>query len=229
MPVSRISALSLAVAVLSGGLACGRAPEPAATPKAADAAPAAKVVQPGAPGAESQSLPSLAPAKGTVPTPADVAFMQGMILHHSQALAMVELLKTRSERDDMKLLGKKIEVSQTDEIKMMRGWLIDRHQPAPTPGAGHDQLLQIGGQPMKPMPGMLTDAQMQALAAAKGAAFDKLFLAGMIQHHQGALQMVEELFGSPGAAADSIIFDFASHVDADQRMEISRMRLMLNK
>ena len=79
------------------------------------------------------------------------------------------------------------------------------------------------------MPGMLTPEQMKTLAAASGPAFDKLFLAGMIQHHSGALKMVEDLFGTQGAASDSMVFDFATHVDSDQRMEISRMRQMLNK
>ncbi len=205
--------------------ACRQTPPPvqdAGKPAAAQG----PVVQPGAPGAESQ-VATMGAASAPGVTPADVTFMQGMILHHAQALAMVALLETRTERADMKLLGQKIKVSQTDETKMMRTWLIDHHQPAPSPKAGHEQLFEINGQPMAPMPGMLSDAQMAALAAAKGAAFDKLFLAGMIQHHEGALEMVATLFSAPGAAADSIVFDFASHVDSDQRMEISRMRKML--
>jgi uncharacterized protein (DUF305 family) len=155
--------------------------------------------------------------------------MQGMILHHAQAIEMVNLLKTRTKRDDMQLFAKKIEVSQIDEMKMMRTWLIDRHQPAPVPAQGHGQLMMISGEPMKPMPGMLTEAQMTALGAASGPAFDNLFLAGMIQHHEGALTMVADLFATPGAAQDSVVFDFASHVDSDQRMDISRMRHMLSK
>jgi len=155
--------------------------------------------------------------------------MQGMILHHAQAIAMVDLLKTRTKRDDMQLFGKKIEVSQNDEIKMMRNWLIDRHQPAPVPAQGHGQLMMISGEPMAPMPGMLTEPQMTVLAAVSGSSFDQLFLTGMIQHHGGALTMVGDLFATPGAGQESVIFDFASHVDSDQRMEISRMRQMLNK
>ena len=176
--------LGLAAALLILGAACSRTQAPPSAASSSDAAPAANIVQPGAPGQDSTSLPALAPAKGVAPTAADITFMQGMILHHAQAIAMADLLMQRSERDDMKLLGKKIQVSQTDEMKMMRTWLIDRHQPAPSPKAGHAQLFEINGQPMAPMPGMLTDAQMAALAAAKGAAFDKLFLAGMIQHRQ---------------------------------------------
>jgi len=185
-------------------------------------------VQPGAPGEASKDV-AATPVAAAAVHPDDVKFMQGMILHHAQAIEMVTLLKTRTRRDDMQLIAKRMEVSQNDEMKMMRGWLIDRHQPAPAPGQGHDALMMIGGQPMAPMPGMLTSEQMKALAAASGPAFDKLFLAGMIQHHGGALKMVEDLFGTQGAAQDSIVFDFASHVDSDQRMEISRMRQMLNK
>ncbi len=213
--------VALSVAVCLTG--CSRTP--AAQPPASDGAP---VVQPGAPGEASKNVapsPVAAPAVVT----ADVRFMQGMILHHAQAIEMVDLLKTRTKRDDMRLFAKKIEVSQNDEMKTMRTWLIDRHQPAPVPAAGHGQLMMISGEPMAPMPGMLTSEQMTALAAASGPAFDRLFLNGMIQHHGGALKMVDDLFSTPGGAQDSIVFDFASHVDADQRMDISRMRMMLNK
>jgi uncharacterized protein (DUF305 family) len=204
-------------------ISCGRAPAKTDTPPASTV----PVVQPGAPGEETRALASAPPAVAPAATAADISFMQGMILHHSQAIAMVDLLKTRTKREDMQLLGKKIEVSQNDEMKMMRGWLIDRHQPAPA--QGHDQLMMISGQPMAPMPGMLTSEQMSALGAASGPAFDKLFLAGMIQHHLGALKMVEDLFATPGAGVESVIFDFATHVDSDQRMDISRMRRMLGK
>lgn len=187
------------------------------------------VVQPGAPGKPSTVLS--APAAKNVPkyTAADATFMQGMIHHHAQAIEMVELLKTRTQRKDMKLLGLKIEVSQNDEMKMMRNWLKDRGEEVPM-DHGHGQMMMMSaGNMMPPMPGMLTEKQMKALAAAKGPAFDKLFLQGMIQHHIGALTMVDELFATPGAAQESIIFDFATHVDSDQRMDISRMRAMLTK
>ena len=191
--------------------------------------PPPTIVKPGAPGQPSTTL-STPPAKSVAKyTPADTKFMQGMIHHHAQAIEMVELLKTRTQRKDMKLLGLKIEVSQNDEMKMMRNWLKDRGEEAPMDhGNGHMMMMSQGGM-MPPMPGMLTEKQMKALAAAKGPAFDKLFLSGMIQHHIGALTMVDELFATPGAGQESIIFDFASHVDADQRMDISRMRAMLTK
>ncbi len=191
--------------------------------------PPPTIVKPGAPGQPTTTL-SAPPEKSIAKyTPADAKFMQGMLHHHAQAIEMVDLLKTRTQRKDMKLLGLKIEVSQNDEMKMMRNWLKDRGEEVPM-DHGHGQMMMMsGGGMMPPMPGMLTEKQMKALAAAKGPAFDKLFLNGMIQHHLGALTMVDELFATPGAGQESIIFDFASHVDADQRMDISRMRAMLTK
>jgi uncharacterized protein (DUF305 family) len=91
---------------------------------------------------------------------------------------------------------------------------------------GHGMMM-IGGAMMAPMPGMLTPAEMAALERATGPEFDRLFLTGMTRHHEGALAMVRDLLGSPGAAQDPVIFDFITHVDADQRMEIARMRRML--
>lgn len=187
------------------------------------------IVQPGSPGKPSTTLAAPADKRVAKATKADVTFMQGMIHHHAQAIEMVELLKTRTQRKDMKLLGLKIEVSQNDEMKMMRNWLKDRGEEVPM-DHGHGQMMMMSaGNMMPPMPGMLTEKQMAALAAAKGPAFDKLFLEGMIQHHIGALTMVDELFSTPGAGQESIIFDFATHVDQDQRMDISRMRAMLTK
>jgi uncharacterized protein (DUF305 family) len=155
-------------------------------------------------------------------TPADVRFMQGMIGHHSQAVEMVELLRTRTTRKDMQLLGQRIALSQEDEIKMMQHWLQVRGQDVPGPHAMHMHGATL-------MPGMLTPEEMERLAAAKGAEFDRLFLEGMIKHHGGALTMVQELFATPGAGQDTDIFAFASDVDADQRMEIDRMSAMLKE
>jgi uncharacterized protein (DUF305 family) len=182
----------------------------------------APIVQPGAPG---QGTTVISPEKATDLshvqfTPADVKFMQGMIGHHAQAVEMTTLLATRTGSDDMKKLALRIEVSQTDEIKMMEHWLAARGQEVPGPHAMHMHGATL-------MPGMLTPPEMDRLAAAKGAEFDRLFLEGMIKHHGGAITMVEELFASPGAGQDSEIFAFASDVDADQRMEIDRMGAML--
>jgi uncharacterized protein (DUF305 family) len=160
-------------------------------------------------------------AKGALPKPvaADVEFMQGMIGHHAQALEMTALLYTRTNRPEMKLLAERIDVSQGDEIKMMKAWLTARGLEVPSEHAHH-----MGG-PL--MPGMLTAEQMTKLGAAKGDEFDRLFLEAMIFHHLGAITMVEKLLASPGAAQESEVADFASHVDGDQRMEISRMRALL--
>jgi uncharacterized protein (DUF305 family) len=155
-------------------------------------------------------------------TDADVKFMQGMIGHHTQALDMVGLLKTRTQRNDMKLLGQRIEVSQTDEIRMMKTWLKNRGQSVPS-DADYKMMMSM---PEMAMPGMLTQKQMDELAATKGADFDRLFLEDMIQHHQGALTMVRGLMATPGAGQDSSVFQFASDVEADQSAEINRMRAL---
>ena len=157
--------------------------------------------------------------------------MQGMIHHHAQAVEMVELLKTRTSSDDMKKLGQRIELSQADEINMMRKWLQAHGQGDSASASGTDtagdHAHHMAAAPM--MPGMLTEQEMARLAAAKGRDFDRLFLQYMIKHHVGALVMVQDLFATPGAAQDSDIFAFASDVDADQRMEISRMNAMLKE
>jgi uncharacterized protein (DUF305 family) len=157
---------------------------------------------------------------------ADVRFVQGMIHHHAQALVMTDLLSSRSQTEAMHLLAERITVSQRDEIGLMQRWLTARHADVPQPPV---TLEQSAGHPAHEtmMPGMLTAAELQQLAAASGAEFDRLFLAFMIQHHEGALTMVADLFAKPGAGQDSWIYQFASDVDADQRAEIARMRRML--
>jgi uncharacterized protein (DUF305 family) len=180
------------------------------------------LVQPGAPGEASKAVsPETSVRNAVLPhTAADTRFMQGMIGHHAQALEMAALVYANSQSEEMKLMAKRIEVSQLDEIDMMKEWLTSRGEKLPDEHAHHagDHAL---------MPGMLTQAEMKALAAAKGVEFDRLFLIGMIKHHQGALTMVRELFASPGAGQDAEIFAFASDVDADQSMEIDRMSAML--
>jgi uncharacterized protein (DUF305 family) len=215
-----------ALALAAAGFACQRevpAPQAAQT----------TTVQPGAPGEASTVRPAQPASPSTAHTDADTAFMQGMIHHHAQALEMVDLLTSRTERPDLRLLGDRIRISQNDEIKMMKGWLADRHEAVPVEHPDHTMTMPMAGMAnmpmaMPPMPGMLTADQMTALARANGSTFDRLFLTGMIQHHSGAITMVADLFKSPGAAQDSVLFDFATHVDADQRMEIARMRHMLD-
>jgi uncharacterized protein (DUF305 family) len=182
------------------------------------------IVQPGAPGQPTQSISPTAAAdlSHVHATAADISFMQGMIGHHAQAIEMTNLLATRTESEDMRKLAKRIELSQADEIKMMQEWLRAHGQAVPSEHEHHMHPAML-------MPGMLTPEQMEQLAAAHGAAFDKLFLQFMIRHHDGALVMVKDLFATPGAAQDSDIFSFASDVDADQRMEMERMGLMLKE
>jgi uncharacterized protein (DUF305 family) len=182
------------------------------------------IVQPGAPGEPSRIItPREAVDLSQVGyTEADVEFMQGMIAHHAQALDMTALLHPRSSRADMQKLALRIEVSQADEIGMMQEWLRSRGQEVPDPSAHQAHGARL-------MPGMLTAEEMDRLAAAQGAAFDRLFLEFMIGHHEGALVMVKDLLSVPGAGQESEIFAFASDVNADQRMEIDRMRNMLEE
>ena len=179
------------------------------------------IIQPGAPGQANKVITREAATdlSKVQATPADVTFMQGMIGHHAQALEMTALIDARASRDEMRKLGQRISVSQADEINMMRSWLTKRGQELPSEHAHH----MPGGM----MPGMLSDEQMAELAAAKGEQFDQLFLKGMIQHHEGALSMVDDLFKTPGAGQEGDINAFAADVDSDQRMEINRMRAML--
>jgi uncharacterized protein (DUF305 family) len=180
------------------------------------------IVQPGAPGQASHEITAdkAADLSHVQFTDADVKFMQGMIGHHAQAIEMTELLYSRTNRDDMRALAKRIDISQADEINMMKHWLEVRGQEVPNEHAHHMHGATL-------MPGMLTQEEMDRLAAAKGDEFDRLFLEGMIKHHGGALTMVKDLFATPGAGQEVEIFSFASDVDADQRMEIDRMGAML--
>jgi uncharacterized protein (DUF305 family) len=184
----------------------------------------APIVQPGAPGQSSKILsPEAAVIPVRTPAAADIDFMQGMIMHHSQAVEMTDLLRTRTRNKDLQALGKRISISQSDEMKYMKQWLEDRGQPA-SMEHGH---MKMDSMPL--MPGMLTPKQMKALEQATGPAFDHLFLTGMIQHHTGALIMVRDLFNIPGAGQDAVLFDFATDIDNTQRAEISIMRGMLLK
>jgi uncharacterized protein (DUF305 family) len=188
------------------------------------------IVQPGAPGEASRVVGAeqARDLSKVGATPADVRFMQGMIHHHAQAIDMTELLKTRTNSDDMQKLGLRIQVSQTDEIRMMQRWLQARDQDVPDPHAMHMPGMIMPGMDHGPMmPGMLTPADMAHLVGLKGVEFDRFFLEGMIKHHGGAIRMVQELFAAPGAGQESTIYAFASDVVADQQMEIDRMSGML--
>jgi uncharacterized protein (DUF305 family) len=186
------------------------------------------VVQPGVPGKPSRTLPPS--TKGSLPprSQADVEFMQGMIMHHSQAIEMTALIAAHTENKDLRSLGARISSSQSDEIKFMKRWLAARREPVSMSMPGMPGM-DISGKPMGLMPGMLTPEQMEALRKAKGAEFDHLFLTGMIQHHDGALAMVKDLFDTAGAGQDAELFNFATDADNTQRAEIRIMQGMLEK
>ena len=205
----------LVVLLLIAGVAACKTASPTAS--------GTPILQPGAPGEATKTISAEAATdlSKVGATEADIKFMQGMIGHHAQAVEMVELLNQNSADPNMKKLGLRIKMSQDDEMKMMRRWLADHGAAIPGPHSHHEP----GGF----MPGMLTQEEMDQLAAAKGKEFDRLFLRGMIKHHGGAIKMVEDLFATPGAAQENGIFAFASDVDSDQRMEIDRMGLMLKE
>jgi len=158
--------------------------------------------------------------------------MQGMIMHHAQAVEMTALIESHTKNRELRLLGARISQSQSDEMKFMKRWLEARGEPvfSSLPGMpgmdmpGHDMSSQH-----MHMPGMLTSKQMDALRKAEGAEFDRLFLTGMIQHHNGALMMVRDLFDTPGAGQDAELFNFATDVDSGQRAEIKIMQTMLGE
>ena len=190
------------------------------------------VVQPGAPGKPTQTLPSSTRAKLPPRSRKDVEFMQGMIMHHAQAVEMTALIDARTANKALRLLGARISHSQAEEIRFMKRWLETRGESTEmqmTDMKGMDMSgMDMSGHQML-MPGMLTRKQMIALKNAKGAEFDRLFLTGMIQHHTGALVMVKELFDTTGAGQDAELFNFATDVDSGQRAEIRIMQTMLGE
>jgi len=158
---------------------------------------------------------------------ADVAFMQGMIPHHAQAVIMARWAASHGARADVQILCQRIAIAQTDEIHLMRGWLADRKQEVPDSTSTRHLMKMDGMTHEMLMPGMLTDEQMKALDAARGSQFDRLFLIGMMGHHQGAISMVRELFSHGDAGHDDTVFKFATDVEADQSAELHKMELML--
>jgi uncharacterized protein (DUF305 family) len=185
------------------------------------------IVQPGAPGTPSKTLPPSTSATAPRASQADIDFMQGMIMHHSQAVEMTALIPSHTEDKDVRAIGARISRSQSDEINFMKRWLVARGQSTSMAMPGMPDMDKNGHSML--MPGMLTPVQMEALRNARGAEFDRLFLTGMIQHHGGALVMVKELFESPGAGQEADIFDFVTDVDSGQRAEIRIMQNMLKE
>ncbi|HZU32157.1 MAG TPA: DUF305 domain-containing protein [Candidatus Angelobacter sp.] len=176
----------------------------------------------------SKRLPSSTTAKLPPRSQAEVEFMQGMIMHHSQAVEMTALIASHTENKELRSLGARISSSQTDEIKFMKRWLAARGESISMSMPGM-QDMDMAHHSMPLMPGMLTPEQMDALRKAKGAEFDRLFLTGMIQHHNGALTMVKDLFNTAGAGQDAEVFDFATDADNTQKAEIRIMQAMLEK
>jgi uncharacterized protein (DUF305 family) len=160
-------------------------------------------------------------------TAADVHFMSAMIHHHAQAIAMSRLAPTHGADAAVLRLADRIINAQEDEIATMQRWLRDRGQRVPEATPGPMKMMMNGVEHEMLMPGMLTDDQMKQLDQAKGKEFDRLFLTSMIQHHRGAVSMVQELFGTYGAAQDETVFKFANDVNVDQTTEIARMERML--
>ena len=205
----------MVVAVLVSALsACSSDPEE--DPPESDA----PVVQLGAPGESNRTL-SPGEADGLEQQPqhtgADVAFVQGMIPHHQQALRMTALVDERTSSEQVPQLAERIEVSQTDEITQLEGWLTARGESLPDEHSHHHG---------DPMPGMLTEEEFAQLEAAHGRRFDRLFLSYMIRHHQGAVLMVGQLLDE-GGGQDTEAFQLAQHIESDQVVEISRMNRML--
>ena len=210
----------LAAALLLMGAAAACAPA---------ARGAAQTTQPSPAGHEHAAAPAPAAADSAhhVWTAADVHFMSAMIGHHAQAIVMARMAPTHGARASVQTLASRIINAQQDEIATMQRWLRDRGQPVPEARPGPMRMSMNGMEHEMLMPGMLTDQQMAQLDAARGSEFDRLFLTYMIQHHQGAVSMVRDLFGSWGAGQDETVFKFASDVNVDQTTEIARMQQML--
>lgn len=185
------------------------------------------VVQPGAPGQPTRTLPPSTRAKLPPLSPADVRFMQGMIMHHAQAVEMTALIESHTVNKNLRSLGARISHSQSDEMRFMKRWLEARGEPISPVMPTHGTPTSTHASHSMLMPGMLTEKQMEALKKAKSEEFDRLFLTGMIQHHRGALIMVKDLFDSAGAGQDAELFNFATDVDSGQRAEIRIMQTML--
>ena len=160
-------------------------------------------------------------------TQADIDFMSGMIHHHAQAIVISKWAPSHGASAELQRLTARIINAQQDEINLMQSWLRDRNQPVPEPNPAGMTMMRGDAAHTMLMPGMLTAEQMAELDASRGAEFDRIFLALMIQHHRGAVVMVRELFTSHGAGQDESIFKFASDVEVDQTTEIRRMMQML--
>jgi uncharacterized protein (DUF305 family) len=164
---------------------------------------------------------------------ADIDFANGMIVHHAQAVRIASWCPSHGASSDVLTLCARIINAQVDEIHRMQQWLVDRRQPISTPDTSRASASAMADAPGMPgmhsraMPGILSAAQLDSLDAARGKSFDRLFLSDMIRHHQGAVAMVTQLYGTRGAGQDDVIFKLASDISADQTTEIARMQRLL--
>jgi uncharacterized protein (DUF305 family) len=224
---SRFTIRRAAVALVAGAAIASAACRSSSTPSAASTSPAPAP----SPAAEQSEVAAIERARADSArypyTAADVHFMTGMIGHHSQAIAMSQWAPTHGASRAIEILAERIINAQQDEIVSMQRWLRDRRQPVPEAKAGPMKMTMGGMEHEMLMPGMLTEEQMKQLDAARGPAFDRLFLTFMIQHHRGAVSMVKELLSTYGAAQDATVFKFATDVNVDQSTEIARMERML--
>ena len=228
-PERGIAAAVVAAAVLA---ACSSTPaaRPTAQPTPATAAvsqSAAVVPTPAGPAPASAVAQARADSARLPYTKADIDFMSGMIHHHAQAIVMAKMAPSHGASESVQTLCARIINAQQDEIRTMQNWLRDRGQPVPdaTPGG---MMMNMGGMEHEMlMPGMLSEAQMKELDAARGQDFERLFMKYMIQHHTGATKMVQDLFNTYGAAQDELTFKLASDINVDQTTEIARMQRML--
>ncbi|MCP2635336.1 DUF305 domain-containing protein [Microbacterium sp. HD4P20] len=212
--LSVVHAAAVLAAVALTLAACAATEEP---PRPTSTAP---VVQLGAPGEGNRTMSAEEQLAATASphTETDVAFVRDMLHHHAQALVMTDYVGERASSDSIRLLAERMQVSQQDEMGQLEAWLQQRGEPVTDPDAPH------GAHTL--MPGMLTDDELAALEAADGVAFDELFLRSMIRHHEGALVMIAELYGSEDGAEPELA-QLAGHFDSDQRIEIARMSSML--
>ena len=210
--VGQATLVGLAASVML--TACGAARSPSATPGPASINPSGR--SPAAMAAADSGRPPY--------TKEDVEFISGMIGHHAQAVLMAGWAPSHGASSSVQGLSERIVVAQRDEIAFMQRWLRERREQVPDAGTEH---MMMAGMAMKLMPGMLTREQLMELDKARGTEFDRLFLQFMIQHHEGALTMVDKLFAAHGAGQDEDVFKFAVDVHADQTTEIDRMSLML--
>ena len=220
--------MSGALAAFFSAVLAGTFLSPQTVAQKPDLDPAPVIVQPGAPGKPTKLLPATTRPSLQDNSRKDIEFMQGMIMHHAQAVEMTALIDSRTQNKELRLLGARISHSQSEEMRFMERWLQARGERTTMsmpdmPGMDHMHMADH----QKLMPGMLTAKQMDALKKAKGNEFDRLFLSGMIQHHNGALVMVDEMFKSAGGGQDADLFNFATDVDSSQRAEIKIMQNML--